>query len=69
MTDRLLTRDGWEPQEKAYLNSKGQPCISHQERCGRCGGRGGSERWAYTGWTCYDCGGTGLCGLKLNVAP
>lgn len=25
--------------------------------CGRCGGAGGSERWRYTGWTCYRCGG------------
>ncbi|AYK20477.1 hypothetical protein C0073_022335 (plasmid) [Aeromonas veronii] len=27
--------------------------------CGRCGGRGGSEAWSHTGWTCYQCGGTG----------
>jgi nucleoid-associated protein YgaU len=27
--------------------------------CSRCGGAGGSDAWAYTGWTCYKCGGSG----------
>lgn len=27
--------------------------------CDRCGGRGGSDAWKYTGYTCYKCGGTG----------
>jgi hypothetical protein len=27
--------------------------------CKRCAGAGGAERWRYSGWTCYDCGGTG----------
>ena len=27
--------------------------------CSRCGGLGGADAWAYTGWTCYKCGGTG----------
>lgn len=27
--------------------------------CDRCGGLGGHEKWAYTGWTCYKCGGSG----------
>lgn len=27
--------------------------------CGRCGGLGGSDKWKHTGWTCYDCGGSG----------
>lgn len=27
--------------------------------CDRCGGTGGADQWAYTGWTCYKCGGTG----------
>lgn len=25
--------------------------------CNRCGGAGGSQAWAYTGYTCYRCGG------------
>lgn len=27
--------------------------------CGRCGGMGGSQEWAHTGWTCFKCTGTG----------
>lgn len=27
--------------------------------CGRCGGAGGADQWAHTGWTCFDCGGSG----------
>ena len=28
-------------------------------RCSRCGGAGGSAAWAFTGWTCYQCRGSG----------
>jgi hypothetical protein len=28
-------------------------------RCGRCGGEGRSERWARTGFTCFQCQGSG----------
>lgn len=27
--------------------------------CSRCGGAGGADKWQFTGWTCYECGGTG----------
>ena len=27
--------------------------------CPRCGGRGGADAWVYTGWVCYECGGSG----------
>ena len=27
--------------------------------CPRCGGAGYSDRWCFTGRTCYECGGTG----------
>ena len=33
--------------------------IYEDYTCKRCGGMGGLEQWAYTGWNCYDCGGTG----------
>lgn len=33
-------------------------------KCGRCGGAGGSEKWARTGWSCFDCGGSGDGRLK-----
>lgn len=32
--------------------------------CSRCGGAGGSQAWAHTGWTCYECGGHGTLGYK-----
>lgn len=28
--------------------------------CRRCGGAGGAEQWALTGFTCYRCGGSGI---------
>jgi len=27
--------------------------------CSRCGGAGGADKWAHTGWKCFDCGGSG----------
>jgi len=27
--------------------------------CGRCGGLGGADKWKHTGWTCYQCNGSG----------
>jgi hypothetical protein len=27
--------------------------------CTRCGGAGGADQWAHTGWKCFDCGGSG----------
>ena len=27
--------------------------------CDRCGGAGGADKWALTGWTCFKCGGSG----------
>jgi len=27
--------------------------------CSRCGGAGGADQWAHTGWKCFDCGGSG----------
>lgn len=27
--------------------------------CDKCGGQGGADKWQYTGWTCYKCGGSG----------
>jgi hypothetical protein len=27
--------------------------------CKRCGGAGGGPQWQYTGWTCYECRGSG----------
>lgn len=30
--------------------------------CGRCGGAGGADKWKFTGWTCYQCGGARFLG-------
>ena len=35
--------------------------------CPRCGGAGESDKWLYTGRTCYACGGTGLRAKPLTV--
>ena len=40
--------------------------YTYQDRCSRCGGAGGAEAWRYTGWTCYDCGGTGLGNIRTE---
>lgn len=33
--------------------------VPVQSRCSRCGGAGGADKWARTGWTCHQCGGHG----------
>ena len=41
---------------------QGKQTLAQAKRdntCTRCGGAGESDRWAYTGRICYDCGGTG----------
>ena len=35
--------------------------------CGRCGGQGGAEAWKFTGFTCYECNGSGFLGRTRNV--
>ena len=42
-----------------------------QDKCSRCGGAGGSPRWAYTGFTCFECGGSGkghIRAVKVYIA-
>jgi hypothetical protein len=53
MNTQLFSRDG-QPRTSGY-----------RKPCSRCGGAGGSQAWAYTGYTCYQCGGVG----KGDVAP
>ena len=60
----LFTRDG-SPHTGSYqADEKGKPFVVRERRCGRCGGAGGSDKWAHTGWTCYDCGGSGRRGTE-----
>lgn len=42
------------------VDRNGTKYWSHGCACQRCGGLGGSDAWAYTGWTCYECGGSGI---------
>jgi len=32
--------------------------------CSRCGGAGGADKWIFTGYTCYKCGGSGFMGYR-----
>jgi len=38
--------------------------YSYESRCGRCGGAGGSQAWRFTGYKCFDCGGSGRGTIK-----
>lgn len=42
------------------VDRNGTKYWSHGCACQRCGGLGGSDAWTYTGWTCYECGGSGI---------
>lgn len=44
--------------------AKGTAHYNYVPKCSRCGGRGGAEVWRFTGWTCYECGGSGKGHLK-----
>lgn len=60
MSAQLFFRDGRAFNGKPLLSEKsGAPYTMHQERCSRCGGAGGADKWAHTGWTCFDCQGSG----------
>jgi hypothetical protein len=61
----LFTRSGSEQKPNAKTES-GALAWRHQENCHRCGGAGGSEAWRYTGWTCYQCGGTGKGAIRVD---
>ena len=41
------------------IDRNGTKYFEGMVTCDRCGGAGGADAWAYTGWTCYKCGGTG----------
>jgi hypothetical protein len=55
----LFTRAGVE-QKPNGTNEKGAPVFRSKQTCSRCGGQGGAQAWAHTGWTCYRCGGNGI---------
>ena len=59
-----LTRDGVAHNGPVAENEKGQPYFTRARPCRRCGGAGGSDKWKHTGWTCFDCGGSGAGGSE-----
>lgn len=52
-----FTRQGKAVSKVSILS--GKPFTFEPRVCSRCGGEGGSVAWAHTGYTCYDCGGSG----------
>lgn len=59
----LLFRDGRTFNGRA-LGTAEKPYTIVQDRCRRCGGAGRSEAWRYTGYVCFDCGGSGRGGER-----
>lgn len=60
----LFDREGREYRAAGYYGDDakrkaGKPFAIVQYPCWRCGGGCGSDKWAHTGWTCFDCGGSG----------
>lgn len=52
------------------VDRNGTKYFSGLVTCSRCGGAGGAKQWAYTGWTCYECGGTGkVAGTWKEYTP
>lgn len=42
------------------IDKNGSKHYKGMVTCDRCGGKGGSDVWEMTGYTCYKCGGTGM---------
>lgn len=56
----LVTTNGAPvPADAVSRDEKGRAVWTRTQACNRCGGQGGSEAWRHTGWTCYQCGGSG----------
>lgn len=62
-TTGLFTREG-KPHTGAVAQGEKFPYFVRARQCGRCGGAGASDKWIYTGRTCYDCGGSGTRGTQ-----
>lgn len=55
----LFTRSGDLYCGQYNLDARGNASFTRQCKCNRCGGAGRSDRWAHTGYTCFDCRGSG----------
>jgi hypothetical protein len=54
----LFTREGGAPSGPVFEIAPGRFAFTYVAPCHRCGGRGGSDAWKFTGWTCFRCSGT-----------
>ena len=61
--EQLFNRDGTQPLAGAVIHQGKRPFWMQARPCNRCGGAGQSDKWAYTGLVCYDCGGSGKGGM------
>lgn len=59
----LFNRQGDAVTTNILYDNAGKPYTMVPRSCTRCGGAGGSDKWAHTGWTCFECGG---CGKHRN---
>lgn len=64
MATELFTRQGTAPTAPVQTDAKGRSFFVCPRPCSRCGGAGRSDRWAFTGYTCFDCGGAGAAANK-----
>jgi hypothetical protein len=55
---KLFSRAGTE-RKPTGTSDKGKPFRVFGTNCGRCGGQGGRAEWMHTGYTCFECGGSG----------
>lgn len=67
--ETLYTRTGTEFNGTINANEKGKPQGTSIEPCSRCGGAGGSQAWAFTGYTCYQCGGKNSMRFHVRTFP
>src|SRR5262245_18908652 len=64
MMTELFTRHGTAHTGRHATTEKGRPYFTQTKCCSRCGGAGGADKWAHTGWTCFQCGGSGKGGIE-----
>jgi hypothetical protein len=67
----LFTRHGKAHTGPVGRDSKGNPFTTKPHTCSRCGGAGRADKWAHTGYVCFDCRGRGNTGtdtVKLYTA-
>jgi len=62
----LLSRNGKPVKAGIIRQPEGKKpgAYRYTPLCNRCGGKGGSEAWRYTGYKCYDCGGSGKAATR-----